>query len=90
ISRGTLTHLAQSVGDKLKTDEEVATIETEKIDIAVHASESGRPIELHVAEGDEVVVGQEIATGATDYIDEQTDARTDKTMNSQHEAEQKH
>ncbi|KAH0426604.1 hypothetical protein CcaCcLH18_10208 [Colletotrichum camelliae] len=67
INEGTVASLSKQVGDRVEVDEEVASIETDKIDVAVNASEEGSIVELFVAEGDTVEVGQKIArveTGA--------------------------
>ena len=67
ISEGTLSTFSKQVGDSVDQDEEVASIETDKIDVSVNAPEAGKITELLVNEGDTVTVGQEIAkmeTGA--------------------------
>ncbi|KAI4153886.1 MAG: hypothetical protein LQ340_002031 [Diploschistes diacapsis] len=61
ISEGTLKQWSKQVGDYVEQDEEVATIETDKIDVAVNAPEAGTIKELLVKEEDTVTVGQEIA-----------------------------
>lgn len=48
------------VGDYVEQDEEIATIETDKIDVAVNAPEAGTIKEFLVNEEDTVTVGQEI------------------------------
>ncbi|KAL9052317.1 MAG: hypothetical protein Q9162_005461 [Coniocarpon cinnabarinum] len=60
ISEGTLKQFSKSVGDYVEQDEEVATIETDKIDVAVNAPEAGTLKEFLVKEEDTVTVGQEI------------------------------
>ncbi|KIW10913.1 hypothetical protein PV08_10212 [Exophiala spinifera] len=67
ISEGTLSTFSKQVGDSVELDEEVASIETDKIDVSVNAPSAGKITELLVNEGDTVTVGQEIAkmeTGA--------------------------
>lgn len=67
ISEGTLSTFSKQVGDSVDLDEEVASIETDKIDVSVNAPAAGKVTELLVNEGDTVTVGQEIAkmeTGA--------------------------
>ena len=67
ISEGTLKQFSKSVGDFVEQDEEIATIETDKIDVAVNAPEAGTLKEFLVKEEDTVTVGQEIVkmeTGA--------------------------
>lgn len=61
ISEGTLSSFTKQVGDYVEQDEEIASIETDKIDVSVNAPEAGKIIELLVSEGDTVTVGQEIA-----------------------------
>ena len=61
ISEGTLSTFSKQVGDYVELDEEIASIETDKIDVSVNAPEAGTITELLVGEGDTVTVGQEIA-----------------------------
>lgn len=61
ISEGTLSSFSKQVGDYVEQDEEIASIETDKIDVSVNAPEAGTIKELLVSEGDTVTVGQEIA-----------------------------
>ncbi|KAK1968281.1 2-oxoacid dehydrogenase acyltransferase [Colletotrichum sublineola] len=61
INEGTVASLGKQVGDRVEADEEVASIETDKIDVAVNAPEEGTILELFVAEGDTVEVGQKLA-----------------------------
>ena len=60
ISEGTLKQFSKSVGDYVEQDEEIATIETDKIDVAVNAPEAGTIKEFLVKEEDTVAVGQDI------------------------------
>ena len=60
ISEGTLKQFSKSIGDHVELDEEIATIETDKIDVAVNAPEAGTLLEFLVKEEDTVTVGQEI------------------------------
>ncbi|KAH7192515.1 uncharacterized protein B0J16DRAFT_61632 [Fusarium flagelliforme] len=60
ISEGTLKQFSKSIGDYVAQDEEIATIETDKIDVAVNATESGTIKEFLVAEEDTVTVGQDL------------------------------
>lgn len=60
INEGTLKGWTKQVGDFVEQDEEVATIETDKVDIPVNAPASGT-ILAHFAEADDVVaVGQDL------------------------------
>ncbi|KAH7159607.1 hypothetical protein B0J13DRAFT_580848 [Dactylonectria estremocensis] len=61
ISEGTLSSLPKKVGEQIEADEEIASIETDKIDIAVNAPEAAVIAEYFAAEGDTVVVGQDLA-----------------------------
>jgi 2-oxoglutarate dehydrogenase E2 component (dihydrolipoamide succinyltransferase) len=60
ISEGTLKGWSKQVGDTVTADEEVATIETDKIDVQVNAPMSGTIVELLAAEEDTVTVGQDL------------------------------
>ncbi|KAH6606278.1 hypothetical protein Trco_005431 [Trichoderma cornu-damae] len=61
ISEGTLKQLSKSIGDYIEQDEEVATIETDKIDVAVTTPQPGILREFFVGEEDTVTVGQDLA-----------------------------
>lgn len=60
ISEGTLKQWSKQIGDFVEQDEEIATIETDKIDVAVNAPEAGTIKEFLVNEEDTVTVGQDI------------------------------
>ncbi|KAJ4412032.1 2-oxoglutarate dehydrogenase complex E2 component [Gnomoniopsis sp. IMI 355080] len=60
ISEGTLKQFNKQVGDFVEQDEEIATIETDKIDVAVNAPEAGTIKEFLVNEEDTVTVGQDL------------------------------
>ncbi|CAG7927878.1 unnamed protein product [Penicillium olsonii] len=60
ITEGTLKQFSKQVGDFVERDEEIATIETDKIDVSVNAPESGIIKELLVSEEDTVTVGQDL------------------------------
>lgn len=57
ITEGTLTQWHKKIGDVVKRDEQVATIETDKIDVQVNSPEPGKITSLFVKEGDTVAVG---------------------------------
>ncbi|ORY15794.1 dihydrolipoyllysine-residue succinyltransferase component of 2-oxoglutarate dehydrogenase-like protein complex [Clohesyomyces aquaticus] len=61
ITEGTLKQWSKQVGDFVEQDEEIATIETDKIDVSVNAPEAGTIKELLANEEDTVTVGQELA-----------------------------
>ncbi|CAI7676092.1 unnamed protein product [Penicillium pancosmium] len=60
ITEGTLVQLTKQIGDNVEQDEELATIETDKIDVAVNAPHSGVIQRLLASEGDTVTVDQSI------------------------------
>ncbi|KAG6045097.1 hypothetical protein E4U17_000285 [Claviceps sp. LM77 group G4] len=60
ISEGTLKQFSKAVGDFVEQDEEIATIETDKIDVAVNAPDSGTIKEFFASEEDTVTVGQDL------------------------------
>ncbi|KAJ2904558.1 uncharacterized protein MKZ38_007757 [Zalerion maritima] len=60
ISEGTLRQFSKQIGDHVAQDEEIATIETDKIDVAVNAPSAGIIKEFLVNEEDTVTVGQDI------------------------------
>ncbi|XP_006463414.1 hypothetical protein AGABI2DRAFT_194245 [Agaricus bisporus var. bisporus H97] len=60
ISEGTLKTWNKQVGDSVAADEEVATIETDKIDVSVNAPLSGKIVKHLANEEDTVTVGQDL------------------------------
>ncbi|TFK48966.1 dihydrolipoamide succinyltransferase [Heliocybe sulcata] len=60
ISEGTLRTFHKQPGDHVDADEEVATIETDKIDVSVNAPAAGTITELLANEEDTVSVGQDL------------------------------
>jgi 2-oxoglutarate dehydrogenase E2 component (dihydrolipoamide succinyltransferase) len=60
ITEGTLKQFSKQIGDFVERDEEIATIETDKIDVSVNAPESGTIKEFLVNEEDTVTVGQDL------------------------------
>ncbi|TYJ54752.1 hypothetical protein B9479_004600 [Cryptococcus floricola] len=60
ITEGTLKQWSKAVGDFVKQDEEIATIETDKIDVSVNAPISGTITELLAEEEDTVEVGADL------------------------------
>ncbi|PWN91755.1 dihydrolipoamide succinyltransferase [Acaromyces ingoldii] len=63
ITEGTLKQWNKKKGDFVKADEEVATIETDKIDVSVNAPQSGTIVETLANEEDTVQVGGEAVPG---------------------------
>ncbi|KAK9372234.1 uncharacterized protein V1513DRAFT_452956 [Lipomyces chichibuensis] len=60
ITEGTLKQWVKKVGDYVEQDEEVASIETDKIDVAVNAPSAGVITELLAEEESTVTVGQDL------------------------------
>ncbi|KXL49882.1 hypothetical protein M433DRAFT_99191 [Acidomyces richmondensis BFW] len=60
ITEGTLKQFNKQVGDYVEQDEEIATIETDKIDVAVNAPAAGTIKEFLANEEDTVTVGQDL------------------------------
>ncbi|KAF8802233.1 dihydrolipoyllysine-residue succinyltransferase 1 [Phlegmacium glaucopus] len=60
ITEGTLKSWSKQVGDTVLADEEIATIETDKIDVSVNAPTSGTIVKLLANEEDTVAVGQDL------------------------------
>ncbi|KAJ2806606.1 hypothetical protein H4S07_003767 [Coemansia furcata] len=60
ITEGTLKSWAKMVGEQVEQDEEVASIETDKVDIPVNSPVGGVIRELLANEEDTVVVGQDL------------------------------
>ncbi|KAJ3397527.1 2-oxoglutarate dehydrogenase complex E2 component [Lobulomyces angularis] len=69
ITEGTLSKWTKSVGDFVKRDEHIATVETDKIDVTVNSPDSGKILELLASEGDTVVVGADLFKLDTDAVD---------------------
>jgi len=60
ITEGTLKSWTKKVGDYVEADEEVATIETDKVDVSVNAPFAGKIVELLATEEDTVTVGADL------------------------------
>ncbi|CAE6457517.1 unnamed protein product [Rhizoctonia solani] len=60
ITEGTLKQWSKQVGDTVNQDDEIATIETDKIDVTVNAPMSGKIVELLFNEEDTVTVGADM------------------------------
>ena len=81
INEGNLNHILKQAGEQVGADEEVATIETDKIDVSVISPEAGMVTEVFVPVGDVVSVGQNLmridtdgATSSTNKEDTNTSA----------------
>ena len=87
ISEGTLAKFHKKIGDRVDADEEIASIETDKIDVAVNAPEQGVITELLVGEGDIVTVGQPLArietgTAANDTVAKAPEEQAEREVQS--------
>jgi 2-oxoglutarate dehydrogenase E2 component (dihydrolipoamide succinyltransferase) len=60
INEGTLKTWSKKIGDFIAADEEVVSIETDKIDVTVNAPQSGTITGLFANEEDTVIVGQDL------------------------------
>ncbi|KAI1317190.1 2-oxoglutarate dehydrogenase complex E2 component [Mortierella claussenii] len=60
ISEGSLKQWNKKVGDFVALDEEIATIETDKVDVAVNSPKSGTIVELYAKEEETVAVGADL------------------------------
>ncbi|GLB42228.1 putative 2-oxoacid dehydrogenases acyltransferase (catalytic domain) [Lyophyllum shimeji] len=60
ISEGTLKTWSKKEGDTVEADEEVVTIETDKIDVTVNSPQAGRIVKLLAQEEDTVKPGQDL------------------------------
>lgn len=91
ITEGTLSQFSKSVGDFIEMDEELATIETDKIDVSVNATQAGIIQQLLVAEGDVVTVDQVIAEiqpgqkQPESQVESEASEPVPKQTNSQHD-----
>lgn len=74
INEGTLASLNKQVGEEVEADDDIANIETDKVDVPVNAPEAGVITEIFVAEGDVVTVGQDIAVLETEGGDAEAEA----------------
>src|SRR4051794_28146202 len=61
VSEGTILEWHARVGEPIKRDETIVEISTDKVDVELPAPASGTVVELLVAEGETVTVGQVIA-----------------------------
>ena len=82
ITEGTLSQFSKSIGDFIETDEELATIETDKIDVSVNATQAGIVQQLLVAEGDVVTVDQAIAEIQSGEKQLEAQAKPENTQSS--------
>lgn len=86
ISEGTLATLHKEVGEEIEADEELASIETDKVDVPINAPQTGQIMELFVSEGDLVKVGQDVAILETEPGATESSSKPDETQTSQSES----
>ncbi|KAN0015294.1 hypothetical protein ACTFIU_008019 [Dictyostelium citrinum] len=60
ISEGTIVAWTKNVGDSVRVDEVVCSIETDKVTIDINAPVSGTIVELFAKEGENVTVGNDL------------------------------
>ncbi|KAN0035076.1 hypothetical protein ACTA71_004331 [Dictyostelium dimigraforme] len=60
ISEGTIVAWTKNVGDSVRVDEVVCSIETDKVTIDINAPVSGKIVELFAKEGENVTVGNDL------------------------------
>ena len=84
ISEGTLSTFLKQLGDRVEIDDEIATIETDKIDVSVTATKEGVIAELLVSEGDVVAVGQDLVRIETAADSEATEKSTQTEKEQTH------
>ncbi|KAJ6440856.1 dihydrolipoamide succinyltransferase [Purpureocillium lavendulum] len=91
ISEGTLKQFSKGIGEYVEQDEEIATIETDKIDVAVNAPEAGTIKEFLVSEEDTVTVGQDLVRielgGAPSGAGEKSEPRAQTTAKEEAKSE---
>lgn len=62
ISEATIANITKKVGDKIKQDELLIELETDKVTLEINAPKSGTISELNIKKGDVVIVGQIVGT----------------------------
>lgn len=86
ISEGTLATLHKQVGEEIEVDEELASIETDKIDVPINAPQSGQIMELFVSEGDLVTVGQDVAVLETEPDNAEGSSKSNESQHTASES----
>lgn len=61
MTKGTIVEWKKKIGEKVKKDEVIAIIESEKLTGEIKAPENGTLVEILYKVGDEVLVGETIA-----------------------------
>lgn len=75
INEGTLASFAADIGGFVEADEEIATVETDKIDVPINSPEAGVVVEYLIEEGNKVSVGQTVAVIETQGGDSQAETQ---------------
>ncbi|MGH7741954.1 MAG: biotin/lipoyl-containing protein, partial [Candidatus Eiseniibacteriota bacterium] len=65
VAEGTVSKWLKAVGDRIRKEEPLVEIQTDKINVEIPAPEDGTLASITVAEGTTVLVGTEIGTLAT-------------------------
>ena len=60
VESGSVTKILVSVGDRVKKDQNVLELETEKAVVEIPVDISGKVQKIFISEGDEITVGQQI------------------------------
>lgn len=81
INEGTLASFSSDIGNSVEADEEIATVETDKIDVPINSPEAGVVVEYLVEEGSKVSVGQTVAVIETQdgVSEEETQVKDEPT-----------
>lgn len=77
IHEGILASLSADIGDSVEADQELATVETDKIDVPINSPEAGVIVRCLVVEGETVSVGQTVAVIETQDGDLQTETQVE-------------
>lgn len=85
ISEGTLATLHKQVGEEIDADEELASIETDKVDVPINAPQIGQIMELFVSEGELVKVGQDVAVLETEPNAAESSSKSNETQSGKSE-----
>ncbi len=83
VTEGTVLEWHVKVGERIKLDETIVEISTDKVDVELPSPASGVVSEILVEEGDTVTVGQVIARISVDDAGERTSAAPDSDASTQ-------
>lgn len=73
INEGTLASFSVNFGDSVEADKELATVETDKIDVPINSPKAGVLVEYLIEEGNTVSVGQTVAVIETQDANSQAE-----------------